>query len=651
MTDPPMKTPEGGQEEVLVDGRYRLIERVGSGGMADVWCAEDQQLGRKVALKLLHRRFAEDDEFVERFRREASSAAGLQHPNVVSVYDRGEWDGTYYIAMEFLAGRSLKQLVRDDAPLDPLRAIDLTIQVLKAARFAHSRGIVHRDIKPHNVIVDDEDRAKVTDFGIARAGASDMTETGSIMGTAQYLSPEQAQGHAVSAQSDLYAIGIVLYELLTGRVPFEGDSAVTVALKQVSEEPVPPSAWNPAIPAELDGAVLRALEKDPAARYADADAFIAALEDMRDRIATGVALGGGTVAFGAVGPAAAAAATSVGVPPPDDFGAYPPEPPAGFEGEPGRRKRWPWIVAGVGVACLLGGLIALAATGALSDEPKVTVPRVVGLQAATAQAVLQHAGFEVNQQRFVNPAPADQVFGQDPGAGEQAGKGSTVVIRISQGPAQTTVPDTLGDPLGDARRTLRDAGFQVRTVKEFSDSVPPGNVARTVPDAGQRVDQGSSVTIHVSKGPQPVAVPGVVGKQRDEAQAALESAGFHVTVDEQETADSAPGTVTAQNPGSGVTASKGSTVTIAVAKQPPDAQVPDVTGFGERRAAGTLRLAGFQVSTQEQPVGDPEEDGHVVDQSPSGTVPRGSTVTITIGKFDPSLSPDSGATVQGSGSG
>src|SRR3989440_9778757 len=208
---------------IVIDGRYKVLERLGSGGMADVFLAEDDQLGRKVALKLLYRRFSEDPGFVERFRREAQSAAGLQHPNVVSVYDRGSYDDTYYIAMEYLPGRSLKQLIRQEAPLDPVRAIDITIQILKAARFAHRRGVIHRDLKPHNVIVDDADQAKVTDFGIARAGASDMTETGSIMGTAQYLSPEQAQGHAVGSTSDLYSIGVVLYEMLTARVPFDAE--------------------------------------------------------------------------------------------------------------------------------------------------------------------------------------------------------------------------------------------------------------------------------------------------------------------------------------------------------------------------------------------------------------------------------------------
>src|ERR687897_3107268 len=259
--------------DTIVDGRYRVLRRLGAGGMAEVYLAEDSQLGRQVALKLLHRRFAEDGDFVERFRREASAAAGLQHPNVVQVFDRGEWDGTYYIAMEFLPGRSLKQVVQDHGALEPTLAADLAIQILTAARFAHRRGIVHRDIKPHNVIVDDEGRAKVTDFGIARAGASDMTETGSVMGTAQYLSPEQAQGHPVDARSDLYSIGIVLYELLTGAPPFDADSPVTIALKQISEEPLPPRQRNPAVPPALDAVVLRALRKDPAERFQDADQF------------------------------------------------------------------------------------------------------------------------------------------------------------------------------------------------------------------------------------------------------------------------------------------------------------------------------------------------------------------------------------------
>src|SRR5687767_4621125 len=253
---------QGIARDTMIDGRYRVIGRLGSGGMADVYEAEDTQLGREIALKLLYRRFAEDSEFVERFRREASSAAGLQHQNVVQVFDRGEWDGTYYIAMECLEGRNLKQVVRDHGALDPALAVDIVVQMLKAARLAHRRGIVLRVIKPHNVIVDDDGRGKVTDFGIARAGASDMTETGSIMGTAQYLSPEQAQGQPVDARADLYSIGIVLYELLTGALPFDAESPVTIALKQVSETPVRPRELNPAVSPALDAVVMRGLRKE-----------------------------------------------------------------------------------------------------------------------------------------------------------------------------------------------------------------------------------------------------------------------------------------------------------------------------------------------------------------------------------------------------
>src|SRR5471032_674059 len=234
------------EPDTLIDSRYRVVSRLGSGGMADVYLAQDQLLGRQVAVKILHHHFAEDQEFVERFRREASSAAALSHPNIVGIFDRGEWNETYYIAMEYVSGRSLKAIVREQGPLDPATSIDIVVQILLAAQFANRRGVIHRDLKPNNVMLDEEGRVRVTDFGIARAGASDMTLTGSIMGTAQYLSPEQAQGYAVSDSSDLYSVGVILYELLTGVVPFEGETAVAIAFKQVSAEPFPPSALNPA---------------------------------------------------------------------------------------------------------------------------------------------------------------------------------------------------------------------------------------------------------------------------------------------------------------------------------------------------------------------------------------------------------------------
>ena len=248
----------------LFDGRYRMIRRIGSGGMARVFLAEDVDLHRDVAIKILHDRYSEDAQFVERFAREARAAAGLNHPNIVAIYDRGQFEGSYYIAMEYLDGETLKDVIIREGPLPERRAIDITLQLLAALRFAHRREIIHRDVKPHNVMVLRDGRVKVADFGIARAGDSEMTEAGSIVGTAQYLSPEQARGQHVGPESDLYSVGVVLYEMLTGRVPFTGDSAVAIAMKHVQETPVPPRQIVPSIPPELEAVVQRAMAKDPA---------------------------------------------------------------------------------------------------------------------------------------------------------------------------------------------------------------------------------------------------------------------------------------------------------------------------------------------------------------------------------------------------
>src|SRR3954465_4344487 len=253
----------------VFDGRYRIERKLGAGGMGAVYLAEDQGLGRRVAIKILNDRHAADDSFIERFRREAKNAAGLSHPNIVSIYDRGEAEGTYYIAMEYLDGRSLKELIVGRGPAPIKTAIDYARQTLAAVGFAHRQGIVHRDIKPHNVIVNPEGRLKVTDFGIARSGASQMTEAGSIIGTAQYLSPEQARGAHVDQRSDIYSVGVVLYEMLTGEVPFGGDTPVEIAMKHLSNVPSAPSDLNPTVPHDLDAIVLRALAKDPGGRYAN----------------------------------------------------------------------------------------------------------------------------------------------------------------------------------------------------------------------------------------------------------------------------------------------------------------------------------------------------------------------------------------------
>lgn len=613
------------QAETVVDGRYRVLHRLGSGGMAEVYCAQDLQLGRKVALKILYRRFAEDSEFVERFRREASSAAGLQHQHVVAVYDRGEYDGTYYIAMEYLEGRSLKTIVQQEAPLDPDRAIDLTIQVLRAARFAHRRGIIHRDLKPHNVIVDADGRAKVTDFGIARAGASDMTQTGSIMGTAQYLSPEQAQGHAVSAASDIYSIGIMLYELLTARVPFDGESAVTIALKQVNERPAPPSAYNPAVTPELEEAVMRALEKDPAQRYPDADAFIAALQAARDGTATAVL----------------APVPPPPLDPPSEVYVYPEEPLAPREPRDGGRW-WLWLLA------VLVAALGLAAVLLLPGTQKVSVPTVVGADQANAEAKLRQDGFRVDTVQKTAEQPAGQVIGQDPSGGTKAKKGSTVTLTVSAGPQQVAVPQVVGLTVSSARGRLQKAGLEASEREQNSDTVDQGRVISVSPPEGQKVDKGSSVTLVVSSGKPQVQVPDVVGKSFDEAQSTLQAAGFKVTRVDKES-DKDPNTVLAQNPKSGARIDAGSTISLTVAKEPSQVPVPDVTGEDAPAAIAALSGQGFVIDQQSKDVPTPDGDGVVLEQSPTGgkKAKKGSKVTIVVGKFNPSLNPEGGTTTGG----
>jgi eukaryotic-like serine/threonine-protein kinase len=626
--------------DALIDGRYKVLTRLGSGGMADVYCAEDQQLGRKVALKLLHRRFAEDAEFVERFRREASAAAGLQHPNVVGVYDRGEWDGTYYIAMEYLPGRSLKDVIRQEAPLNPVRAIDVTIQILKAARFAHRKGIVHRDLKPHNVMVDDDDRVKVTDFGIARAGASDMTETGSIMGTAQYLSPEQAQGHAVSQSSDLYAVGVILFELLTGHVPFDAESAVSIALKHVSEAPPAPSVFDPSVPPALETIVLWALEKDPAARPADADAFIHALEDARGAVLAHEAPGQRTAIFApaaippdpyaedvlaaaAVGAAAGAAAAET--------------PPAYYVDhavvDPDERRRppwWAWLLAALALAAIVLGIVLLTRPG------DVTVPRVVAQELPAATSELRAAGLETTVDRVTSGRPVGQVLAQDPAGGDRAKDGSTVTLTVSSGPGRVAVPPV--DGLGERKATamLIDKGLVVdRVVRQADDAVPERRVIKTSPAAGTSVDRGSDVTLFVSSGPQQVAVPDVVGLTKQEAQQTLGNAGFQLTVTERGSADADPGTVLSQDPAGGTEADPGSSVGIVVARAIPMVIVPDLLNTSEMEASDTLTAAGLEPRTSFRNVTDPNEDGIVLEQRPtSGTeVEQGAPVRIFVGRL------------------
>ncbi len=620
----------------VFDDRYKLIRKLGSGGMADVYLAEDQELGRRVAIKILNDRHAADDSFVERFRREAKNAAGLSHANVVSIYDRGEAEGSYYIAMEYLDGRTLKELLVRNGPPPPPIAIDYARQILSAIGFAHRNGIVHRDIKPHNVIVGRDGRLKVTDFGISRAGASQMTEAGSIVGTAQYLSPEQARGAHVDNRSDIYSVGVLLYELLTGEVPFTGDTPVEIAMKHLSQAPKRPSEIRPEVPHDLDAITLRALAKDPDDRYASAEEMDAELA----RVAKGLAVSreteeAATSVLAGVGIAAPTmvtrAPTQVTRRPATSYYEYDYEPVG-----PSRRSFWPWLVG--------AAIIAAAAIGAfylygqiqdqLNSNKPVAVDYYVGMTEPLAVERIREKGFRpVVKRKFNNSVEKTRVYDQQPPAGDRIDKGNVVTIFVSEGKAKAKVPDVRGLPLADAISRLADRNLKAN-VQDVHSNKPQGTITGQSPAPGDIVLQGSKVRINVSSGPRPVSVPNVIGEPYANAASALEGAGFTVTREEVES-DQPKDNVVDQNPGPGTEAPEGSQITLRVSKGPSATLVPDVTSLDQDTATATLEGSGFKVKVNDADVFDPSQDGVVLSQEPGPNTQAkpGSRVIITVGRF------------------
>ena len=509
----------------LFDGRYRIISRLGQGGMARVFLAQDESLHRQVAVKVLADRHSDDPHFIERFQREARAAARLNHPNIVQVYDQSQTAGMSYIVQEYVEGETLKDLIRRESPIEPRRAITIALQILAALRVAHQQGVIHRDVKPQNILVQPDGKIKVADFGIASAGDTEMTEAGSIVGTAQYLAPEQARGLPVGPPADLYAVGIVLYEMLSGRVPFEGEAAVTVAMRHVQEAPEALTDRNPLVPVALESVVMRALAKDPTQRYQSADQMGIEL----DRVRQGLPISDETSVIGAATIAMTQLASETLVAPP----LPPREPPPTRGGNPNRKRLWILLLV-IGVVLLAGvaGVYAFTRGGSegggtttastATTSALVEIPDLVGQTQADATATLEQLGLVVLITKQTSAdAPEGEVIAMRPNPGGKVPTGTTIELQVSSGPNLVTVPNVQGASVGDATAQIEVLGLLVTTVEDSSDSVAVGNVISQAPSGGVGVKTGSTVTLTISKGKQTATVPNITKMDITNAQNTL----------------------------------------------------------------------------------------------------------------------------------
>jgi eukaryotic-like serine/threonine-protein kinase len=632
----------------VFSNRYEVQRELAQGGMAEVYLAHDQLLNRPVALKALFPQYAREPSFVERFRREAQAAANLNHPNIVAIYDWGQEDGTYFIVMEYVEGRSLRDLIRSEAPLDPSLAAEIAAEIASALGFAHRNGVVHRDVKPGNVLLTQSGTVKVTDFGIARAGASDgLTQTGSVMGTATYFSPEQAQGLPVDGRSDLYALGVVLYEMVTGVAPFTADSPVSVAYKHVREAPMLPSERTADVPPDLEQIIMAALTKLPENRYQTADDMRAdLLRFRRGRPVVGVPVAGLVVEAPTPGatqavrttPAAAAAAygaSTIVNPRVDERGRM-----AGTQPVARSRRNTTlvWILTFLGLAAVIGAIL-FAAIKLGGSQATVTVPNEVTKNVDIAQQELENAHLKPDVQRIPDPTvPVDVVVRQDPAAGKNASRGSTVTLFVSSGAAQEQIPFdiTTGRSLADVANELRALGFIVHT-KGVPNAAPKGTVFDSTPKPGANAAVNSTVTILVSSGPAPVAVPQVKGLSVDQATQQLEQQGFtNLGSPIQENSSTvASGAVIRTDPPGGKAVAVDTRINIYVSSGAEKVAVPPEVGKLEAKAKDDLESKGFTVSTVNQ--FDDANVGKVVAQSPDqGTlVFPNSNVVLTIGIKSP----------------
>ncbi|MEU6177794.1 Stk1 family PASTA domain-containing Ser/Thr kinase [Streptomyces coeruleorubidus] len=648
------------EEPRRLGGRYELGPVLGRGGMAEVYHAHDTRLGRQVAVKTLRADLARDPSFQARFRREAQSAASLNHPAIVAVYDTGEdyIDNVSipYIVMEYVDGSTLRELLHSGRKLLPERSMEMTIGILQGLEYAHRNGIVHRDIKPANVMLTRNGQVKVMDFGIARAmgdSGMTMTQTAAVIGTAQYLSPEQAKGEQVDARSDLYSTGCLLYELLTVRPPFVGDSPVAVAYQHVREEPQAPSVFDPEITPEMDAIVLKALVKDPDYRYQSADEMRADIEACLDGQPVAATAAMGSVGYGgypddqpttALRADSGAGATSMLPPMSPDDGGY------GYDDRPDRRRQQQrksntstilLVVAGilVLVGAILIGRWAFSGNGGVSDDT-FAAPNFVGETKQNAERLATNADLELS---FTNKACENQAKGnicsQDPKAGLDVKKGDTISLVVSTGAPKVAVPSVVGDSLDDAKAKLEGDKYEfVVETKSKESSEDPGTVLEQNPELGEEVEKGSTITLTIAKEAERSTVPDVLGQSCDAAKQQMQASNLVGNCTEVETDDdNQVGKVIATTPQAGTSVDKNSSVNIQIGKKKEQqkTRVPQVVGQTVGQAKQTLAAAGF-TSIQFAGGSDQSDTALVSGQDPQGNSevddPAGTTITLqTVG--------------------
>ncbi len=618
-------------EQHIFNNRYRLDNKLGEGGMATVYCGTDTLLRRRVAIKVLRAQYASDEEFVRRFYQEAESAARLSHPNIVNTYDVGREGETYYIVMELVDGPSLAEIIAADGKLPEPVAIDYAAQICNGLAYAHRQGLLHRDIKPANILITKDDVVKLSDFGIARAMSQQtmaMTRPGLVMGSVYYLSPEQAQGLELHETSDLYSIGVVLYQMLAGRLPYTGESPVTVALKHVSDPvPVMDPAESGVSPA-LAAIVNRLLQKQPEHRFHSASEVASALREARERPTV--------AAYAQQDDSATQTMQAIPAPPPRP--SRMPDTPTAIVDEEERPQR---SMGPIFVLLVIAAIIAAAAGYFATrppSQPRITLDNYVGMTDAQAQETIVNAGLNYKIVRGASSTvPDNRVAQQNPPPGSRLEKGGTVVLDVSTGLPSLELNDFTSYTLGDAQRDLSAQHLQVKVTRRY-DRSPKDTVVSESPAPGSKVREGSSVTLVVSNGPAPIQVPNLVGKTLEDATAIAGREGFTIAQTKATMSNVPPDVIATQDPQPGRTIPASGVVNVVVSAGGGLAQVPNIIGDDFVTATQALQQAGFTVDTEYavNPQASANDSGQVISESPPADTPaeKGATVKLVYSVYN-----------------